>query len=124
MLTEFLTVGDDDTLGGVAARMRGRGIGAAIVVDEGRLIGILTSHDLLRAFAGRVHADEARVGEWMTAEPVAVSESTTIGTAVFLMTERGVHQLPVVDGHHPVGVVGLREAARHAEWRPGLGLGL
>jgi sulfide:quinone oxidoreductase len=73
MSTEPLVVAPEDTLGEVAEKMRERDLGSALVADYGRLIGILTSRDLLRAFAGRVHPSEARVREWMTAEPVAVS---------------------------------------------------
>jgi CBS domain-containing protein len=36
-------------------KMRARDLGSALVADYGRLIGILTSRDLLRAFAARVH---------------------------------------------------------------------
>ena len=48
---------------------------SALVADYGRLIGIVTSRDLLRAFASRVHPSEARVREWMTAEPVTSQPS-------------------------------------------------
>ena len=61
-----------DTLGEIAERMSERDVGSALVLDYGRLIGIITARDLLRAFAGRVHASEARAREWMTAEPIAV----------------------------------------------------
>ncbi|MGZ4399070.1 MAG: CBS domain-containing protein [Gaiellaceae bacterium] len=123
MLADYLAVGADDTLGDVAARMREHEVGSALVVEEERLIGILTSRDLLRAFAGRVHPGEARVRHWMTAEPVAVSPTTTLGVAVLLMTERNIHHLPVVEGERPLGMLGLRDAIRSAEPRSGIGLG-
>jgi sulfide:quinone oxidoreductase len=123
MSTEPLLVAPEDTLGEVAERMRERDTGSALVADYGRLIGILTSRDLLRAFAGRVHPSEARVREWMTAEPVAVSAATPIEVAVTLMTEYGFHHLPVVDDERPVGMLGLRQAAGSARRRTRIGLG-
>jgi len=123
MSTEPLVVAPEDTLGEVAEAMRARDLGSALVTDYGRLIGILTSRDLLRAFAGRAHPSEARVREWMTAEPVAVSADTPIEAAVTTMTEYGFHHLPVVDGERPTGMVGLRQAARQARGRSGIGLG-
>ena len=93
------------------------------MADYGRLIGILTSRDLLRAFAGRAHPGEARVREWMTAEPVAVSADTPIEAAVTMMTEYGFHHLPVVEDERPTGMLGLRQAARPARGRSGNGLG-
>ncbi len=123
MSTDPLLVAPEDTLGEVAEKMRAGDRGSALVADYGRLIGILTSRDLLRAFAGRVHPSEARVREWMTAEPVTVSAATPIEAAVTLMTEYGFHHLPVVDDERPTGMLGLRQAARQARGRIGIGLG-
>jgi CBS domain-containing protein len=123
MSTDLLVVAPEDTLGEVAEKMRAADRGSALVTDYGRLIGILTSRDLLRAFAGRVHPSEARVREWMTAEPVTVTAATPIESAVTLMTEYGFHHLPVVEDERPVGMLGLRQAARQARARTGIGLG-
>ncbi len=73
-----LVVAPEDTLGEVAATMHERDVGSALVAEYGRLVGILTSRDLLRALAARVHSSEARVRQWMTAEPIAVSPATTL----------------------------------------------
>jgi sulfide:quinone oxidoreductase len=124
MSTDPLVVAPEDTLGEVAEKMRAGDLGSALVADYGRLIGILTSRDLLRAFAGRVHPSEARVREWMTAEPVTVSAATPIEAAVTLMTEYGFHHLPVIEDERPTGMVGLRQAARQARGRMGIGIGL
>ena len=123
MSTEPLVVAPEETLGEVAEKMRERDLGSALVADYGRLIGILTSRDLLRAFAGRVHPSEARVREWMTAEPITVPAAAPLDAAVTLMTEYGFHHLPVVEGERPVGMLGLRQAARQACRRTGIGLG-
>ncbi len=123
MSAEPLLVAPEDTLGEVSEKMRERDLGSALVCDYGRLIGILTSRDLLRAFAARVHPSEGRVREWMTAEPVAVSTGAPIDTAVDLMTEYGFHHLPVVEDERPVGMLGLRQAARRQRGRTGIGLG-
>ncbi len=123
MSTDPLVVAPEDTLGEVAEKMRAGELGSALVADYGRLIGILTSRDLLRAFAGRVHPSEARVREWMTAEPVVVTAATPLEAAVTLMTEYGFHHLPVVDDERPVGMLGLRQALRQVRGRTGIGLG-
>jgi sulfide:quinone oxidoreductase len=123
MSTEPLLVAPEDTLGEVAEKMRERDTGSALVADYGRLIGILTSRDLLRAFASRVHPSEARVREWMTAEPISIPAEAPIETAVTLMSEYGFHHLPVVENERPVGMLGLRQAARRVRGRTRIGLG-
>jgi sulfide:quinone oxidoreductase len=112
MTSDPLVVAPEDTLGDVAAKMRGRDLGSALVADHGRLVGILTSRDLLSAFAGRVHSSEARVGDWMTVEPIAVQSTTTLQAAALLMTEHHIHHLPVVEGERPVAMVGMRDLVR------------
>jgi sulfide:quinone oxidoreductase len=123
MSVEPLVVAPEDTLGEIAEKMRARDVGSAAVADYGRLIGILTSRDLLHAFAGRVHPSEAQAREWMTAEPVTVSPDAPVEMAVTLMTEYGIHHLPVVEADRPVGMLGLRQAARAARRGSSVGLG-
>ena len=122
MSPNLLVVSPEHILGEVAQTMRDRDTGSATVALDGQLIGILTSRDLLRAFAARVQPSHALVREWMTAEPVAVPAATRLEVAVSLMNEHGIHHLPVVDGDRPVGMLGYRQAARQA-WGRGIGLG-
>jgi len=113
MTRELLEVAPEDTLGQAAEAMVERGVGSAVVSDFGRLIGILTERDLLRAVAGRVHSSEARVREWMTADPVTATESMELGDAARTMLDRGFRHLPVVDDERPIGIVSIRDVV---EW--------
>jgi len=113
MNPEVVTVAPEDTLGEAAEKMMEKGVGSAVVSDFGRLIGILTERDLLRAVAQRIHSSEARVREWMTADPVTASEDTSAEEAGRTMLEHGFRHLPVVAGERAVGIVSLRDVA---EW--------
>ena len=113
MTREVLSVAPEDTLGQAAEAMVERGVGSAVVSDYGRLIGILTERDLLRAVAGRVHSSEARVREWMTVDPVTASVSTGLEEAARTMLEQGFRHLPVVEDDRPVGIVSIRDVV---EW--------
>jgi CBS domain-containing protein len=109
-----VSVAPEDTLGEAAERMAEDGVGSAVVLDSGRLIGILTERDLLRAVAGRVHTSEARVREWMTVDPLTATEATSADEAMRTMLEQGFRHLPVVEGGRTIGVVSLRELMRTA----------
>jgi CBS domain-containing protein len=113
MTRDVLSVAPEDTLGQAAEAMVERGVGSAVVSDFGRLIGILTERDLLRAVAGRVHSSEARVREWMTVDPVTASVSTGLEEAARTMLEQGFRHLPVVEDDRPVGIVSIRDVV---EW--------
>ena len=106
----------------MAERLLEHGATAAAVAEYGQLIGILTAGDLVRASAMRVHPSEARVRQWMTAEPVTVTASSSLTAAVLLAGEYGVHHLPVVEGDRPVGMLYLDDALRQAGVPIGLGL--
>jgi CBS domain-containing protein len=112
MSRDLLTVAPEDTLGEAAEKMAGRGVGAALVMDFGRLVGILTERDLLAAVAGRVQTSEARVREWMTENPVTVPEATTIARAASIMVTNGFRHLPIVEGERTIGIVSLRDVVR------------
>jgi CBS domain-containing protein len=112
MTRDIVGVAPEDTLGEAAQRMAEQHVGSAVVLDHGRLIGIVTERDLLRAMAGRVHPSDARVREWMTAEPIVVSESTSPGEAARMMLEHGFRHLPVVEGDRTIGIVSLRDVMR------------
>jgi CBS domain-containing protein len=116
MRPEFVEVAPEDTLGEVAERMTAKSVGAVVVKDFGRLIGILSERDLLRAMAARVHSSEARVRQWMTADPVTAPEDMDVEEAARVMLEHGFRHLPVLsaDGQ-VVGVVSLRRVVAAAK---------
>ena len=112
MATDVLSVAPEDTIGEAAQKMVDRGVGAAVVLDYGRLIGIFTERDLMRAVADRVHSSEARVREWMTAEPITISPETSAEEAAQTMLQNGFRHLPVLEHERAVGIVSIRDVAR------------
>jgi CBS domain-containing protein len=112
MSRDLLTVVPEDTLGEAAEKMAGRGVGAALVMDAGRLVGILTERDLLAAVAARVQTSEAPVREWMTEKPVTVPEATSIERAASIMVTNGFRHLPITDGGRTIGIISLRDVVR------------
>jgi CBS domain-containing protein len=109
MRPDFIEVAPEDTLGEVAERMTAKNVGAVVVKDYGRLIGILTERDMLKAMAARVHTSEARVRQWMTEDPITASAGMGVDEAARVMLDNGFRHLPVIDEQGQVtGVVSLR----------------
>src|SRR5712692_12127742 len=88
MSRDVITIEPFDTIGHAAEKMVAEGVSAIVVSDGGRLIGIVTERDLTRAVAGRVHSSEARVREWMTPDPVTMTEDMSVEQAGETMIER------------------------------------
>ena len=94
-----------------AAQMAQRSIGAAIVLDGDRLVGILTERDVLRA-VGANRDDSATVAECMTSHPEVAEPADTTDHAAALMIHGGFRHLPVVEGDSVVGIVSIRDLMR------------
>ena len=119
MRAEPIVVAPEDTLGEVAERMTAVNVGAVIVKDYGRMIGILTERDMLKAMAARVHTSEARVRQWMTEDPLTASSETDCEEAAQVMLEHGFRHLPVLDDSGNVaGIVSLRRVVAATKTAP------
>jgi CBS domain-containing protein len=108
MSRDLLTVEAGEAVVAVAQRMADRDVGAVLVLNAGRLAGIMTERDLMRALA-RGLRDDAVVGDCMTADPDTITPDDTIEHAAVLMIHGGYRHLPVIDGDDVVGVLSIRD---------------
>jgi CBS domain-containing protein len=108
MSSDLLTVEPAAPIVAVAQRMADRNVGAVLVTEDGRLAGIMTERDIMRAVA-RGLGDDAVVGDCMTADPDTIAPDDTIEHAAVLMIHGGYRHLPVVDGDDVVGVLSIRD---------------
>ena len=95
-----------------AAKLMKKGkVGAVLVVEEGRLVGIFTERDaLFRVMAPGLDPAKTALRDVMTRDPATVAPDETFGYALLLMHERGFRHTPVVENGRPVGVVSARHA--------------
>ena len=107
-----LVVADPQTSVGEAARMMKEGkVGAVLVVEGGRLVGIFTERDAVyRVMAPGREPDATPLAEVMTPDPKTVAPDESFGYALLLMHEHGFRHAPVVEDGRPVGVVSARHA--------------
>jgi CBS domain-containing protein len=91
-------------------------VGAAIVVEEGRLAGIFTERDVMaRVVMKRLNPESTPVTEVMTKSVVTVREDTDRSSVLHLMNEHHVRHLPVVDAQgRVVSVLSMRHLLRAA----------
>lgn len=108
MTRTLLTIPADATLGGAAARMVERGVGAVVVLEGESIAAILTERDVMRAIAAGKDGN-APVSEWMTRHPETIEPDETTDHAASLMIHGGFRHLPVVEGGKVVGIVSIRD---------------
>lgn len=112
MTTSLCIVDEEATLAEASTLMGERHVGSALVVEGGRLVGIVTERDVVRAMSNTHDAPLRPVAEWMTKDPATVPGSVTVKEALRTMVEGGFRHLPVVDGDRPIGMVSMRDIAR------------
>jgi len=100
-----------DSVLAAALRMRERSIGALLVVEGERLVGIFTERDALyRVIAKGIDPAQTRLSEVMTADPQAIEADKSFRNALHLMYENGYRHVPVVSDGRPIGMVSARDA--------------
>ena len=110
MSGDLLVVQPAATLADAARQMHERRVGAVVVLDGDRLVGILTERDVLRAVA--TDMIDGAVRDSMTHAPDTVEAEDTTGHAAALMIHGGFRHLPVVDGDAVVGIISIRDLMR------------
>jgi CBS domain-containing protein len=111
MSTSLLAVEPGARLAEVAQRMVERDVGAVLVMDGGRLAGIMTERDVLRAVAAGI-GEATSVGTCMTREPETIAPDESINHAAVLMLHGGFRHLPVLEGDQVVGMLSIRDLMR------------
>lgn len=108
------TVSRDATAAHAVALMNRCRIGSVVVVDDGAVEGIFTERDVLVRVV-EPNRDPARttVAEVMSAHPTCATPSTTVGSAMEIMTAHRQRHLPVCDAGVLVGLVSLGDLVHH-----------
>ena len=85
-------------------------VGALMVMDRGKLVGVLSERDYTRKIAlqGRSSKD-TRVSDIMTREVLTVTPATGTRKCMALMSEKKIRHLPVIDGDTVVGMISVRD---------------
>jgi CBS domain-containing protein len=102
-----------DTLGAVAQTLAQHRIGAVIVLDGGRVEGILSERDIVRALAAHgAAALETAVSQAMTADVVSCSPRDSVETVMERMTRGRFRHMPVMDGETLAGMISIGDIVK------------
>ena len=112
--SDVATVSGDERVSAAVARLSDRRIGALPVVEDGRIVGIMSERDVI--YCLRDHG--AEVLDWpvsrvMTAPAITADPATPVLSALALMTQRRIRHLPVVDGGELRGIVSIGDLVKY-----------
>jgi CBS domain-containing protein len=108
---KLLQSGPETTVAQAAKLMAKKNVGAVMVVEDRRLVGIFTERDaVFRVLAKGRDPKATRLSEVMTVSPHTVRPDETLGHALMQMHEGGFRHMPVVEDGVPIGMVSARSA--------------
>ncbi|HEX5091555.1 MAG TPA: CBS domain-containing protein [Burkholderiales bacterium] len=93
--------------------MAEQNLGSLIVLDQGRMVGVLTFREVLQAMARRgAGMGEVRVADIMVRDPVTAEPNMEVNDLRRAMLDSGARYLPVVQEGKLLGVISFRDVAK------------
>jgi CBS domain-containing protein len=116
MTTGIRIAEPDEDIPHAAKKMRSQNIGALPVMENGKLIGMVTDRDIvIRAVGANKDTEEMKVREIMSDECFWCLENEELEDAVRIMEQNQVRRLPVMnDNKKVVGMLSIEDVAMHA----------
>jgi CBS domain-containing protein len=108
------TIAADATLFEAVRKLGEKRIGALLVMEDGRIAGIMSERDVI--YCLRNHGSDVLqwpVSKVMTAPAITADSSTSVLSALALMTQRRIRHLPVVDGGQLCGIVSIGDLVKY-----------
>jgi len=93
--------------------MAEQNLGSLVVVDQGRMVGMLTFHEVLQTIAKRAGAlGDTKVKDVMVRDPVTASPEMEVNDLRRTMLDTGARYLPVMQEGKLLGVISFRDVAK------------
>jgi CBS domain-containing protein len=109
----LLTIEPSGRAADAVATMAAQNLGSLVVVEDGRMTGMLSFHELLQALAKRGGAlGDLKVGDIMVREPVTATPDMEVNDLRRTMLESGARYLPVLQDGKLLGVISFRDVAK------------
>lgn len=119
MSRELIQALPSETVQTVALRMTEARVSSILVLEEKRLLGIVTDRDLRSRILAVGGSSDVPIEQVMTKAPVSLKTDALVMQAQMLMSERNIHHLPIVDDALRVmGMLTVADLLRHQELSP------
>ncbi|ETI67949.1 MULTISPECIES: CBS domain-containing protein [Neobacillus] len=100
-----------DNMFEVALKMKELNVGAIPIVDQDKLVGMITDRDIVIRGVAEKHPGSSKVEAIMSSDLITVTPDTSSKEAAKLMAEHQIRRLPVVEDGKLIGIVSLGDFA-------------
>jgi CBS domain-containing protein len=112
MSKDLVTVGPEYNVADVASLMRSKRVGSVIVLEDDRVLGILTERDILGVVGGGEDPKNVAAHEALTDDVITIGPDAPVEEAAEEMVRAGVRHLPVISEQGLIGIVSMRDLVR------------
>lgn len=107
---EIYSLNPADSVYSALQQMADRNVGAMMVMDGGKLVGVFSERDYTRkiALAG-LSSKTTKVSDIMSANVLSVGPRTSTEECMALMSQKKFRHLPIVDGDKVLGMISIRD---------------
>lgn len=114
MTTDLHTVTPDTLVEDAAAKLLDNDVSSVLVVEDGRLVGILTTTDFVDIVARSQPKAETSVERYMSAGPITAGAQDSVTDVAATMVDQGIHHVPIVDDEGtPIGIITTSDFAAY-----------
>ena len=107
------SIGPEDTVLQCLEKMAEMNVGALVVLDGEKLVGIVSERDYARkVFLKGRSSPKTTVGEIMSRRVVCARPKQSVEECMAVMTDKSIRHLPVLDHKHVVGVVSIGDLVK------------
>ncbi|UHG89123.1 CBS domain-containing protein [Spirosoma oryzicola] len=104
------SVSSNETVLDAIKLMADKNIGAVLVVDNGKLVGIFSERDYARKIILKDrHSSDTRVADVMTAHVITIEPEQSLEECMIIMSDRHIRHLPVMDMDTLVGIISIND---------------
>ncbi|WP_221392669.1 CBS domain-containing protein [Dyadobacter sp. NIV53] len=112
--TAPVVIHPDNTVFEALELMFEKNIGALLVMEQEKFVGIFTERDYARKVILKGKASkEIMVSEIMTQNPITVSSDTSIEDCMSMMTDKFIRHLPVIDNELLIGIISIGDVVKY-----------
>jgi CBS domain-containing protein len=110
---DIWSISPDATVFDALRLMDAKGVGALVVMEGDRLVGILSERDYARKIILKGKSSQATtVREIMTQDVITVHPDQTVDEVMELMTSKSIRHLPIVEDDRVIGVISIMDVVR------------
>ena len=109
MTVRVVSVRPEELVQVAISRMLEENVGAVVVCEAQRLVGIFTERDVLRLAGEGTAFGELKIGDVMTTRVLTLTPDVDVTDAARLMRDKKIRHVPVVEGENVLGMVGIRD---------------